>query len=171
MKVEIGPYQDWDEEKQAYVPEVRVKNIHIDKWDTWNMDRTLAMIIHPMLVQLKATKHGSSMVNDEDVPEQIRSTSAKLKKNEWDTDEFVHDRWDWVIDEMIWAFAEHCKDDGEKEFFTHHEFDENEDSYNEFQKELKIGHIDIDTDGLKKYNKRKENGFRLFGVYFHCLWS
>ena len=32
--------------------------IQIDKWDTYSMDHTLAMIIYPMLLQLKATKHG-----------------------------------------------------------------------------------------------------------------
>ena len=32
------------------------------------MDRTLAHIIIPMLKQLKETKHGSAMVDDEDLP-------------------------------------------------------------------------------------------------------
>lgn len=56
MKVEIGPYK-----------EDRVVNIHIDKWDTWNMDHTLALIIVPMLKQLRDTNHGyPSHLTDEE---------------------------------------------------------------------------------------------------------
>jgi dCMP deaminase len=47
MKVYLGPYK-----------ENRKEQIHIHDYDTWNMDDTLAMIIVPMLKQLKATKHG-----------------------------------------------------------------------------------------------------------------
>ena len=42
--------------------------VRIDKYDTWNMDNTLAHIILPMLKQLKETKHGSPLVDDEDLP-------------------------------------------------------------------------------------------------------
>ena len=61
MKVYIGRYPK-DPNKEQKV------NVQIDKWDTWNMDATLAHIIVPMLKQLKATKHGAPYVADEDVP-------------------------------------------------------------------------------------------------------
>ena len=51
------------------------------------MDHTLAMIIVPMLKQLKETKHGAPFVDDEDVPEELKSTSAPAKENDWDTDD------------------------------------------------------------------------------------
>ena len=54
----------------------RTVKIRIDKYDTWNMDETLGFIIVPMLKQLKATKHGTPWTDDEDVPEELRSTSA-----------------------------------------------------------------------------------------------
>ena len=54
---------EWIHSKQQ-----RKIKIHIDDYDTWSMDHTLALIILPMLKQLKATKHGSCFVNDEDVP-------------------------------------------------------------------------------------------------------
>jgi len=81
--------------------------IKIDKYDTWSMDHTLAMIVLPMLKQLQATKHGAPGVDDEDVPEglNLRSTEAPPKENEWDTDENWHKRWDWVMDEMIFALT------------------------------------------------------------------
>jgi len=70
------------------------------------MDRTLALIVHPMLKQLNKSKHGAPFTDDEDVPENLRSTNAKPKKNEWDTDSNHFKRWDWIMKEMIWVFGE-----------------------------------------------------------------
>lgn len=89
------------------------KYVHIDYWDTWSMDITLAPIIHPMLIQLKKTQHGAPYTDDDDVPEELRSTSARPKENEWDTDEFHFERWDWILDEMIFAFDQKIKDEWE----------------------------------------------------------
>ena len=47
-------------------------NVHIDRWDTWSMDHTLAHIVLPMLVQLKRTKHGAPNVDNADVPKELR---------------------------------------------------------------------------------------------------
>ena len=94
----------------------RVEYVKIDRWDTWSMDHTLGMIALPMLRQLKEMKHGGPHVDDEDVPEHLRSTSAKPKENDWDTDELWFDRWDWVMDEMIFAF-EHTLDDSWEEAY------------------------------------------------------
>lgn len=107
MKLSINNYtKNGDERKNKII---------IDKWDTWNMDHTLALIIHPMLIQLKETKHGSPFVDDDDVPEHLQSTSAPPKKNEWDIDAFHHDRWNWIIDELIWTFGSILNDDIETE--------------------------------------------------------
>jgi len=78
MKISIGKYSKKDDKQK--------KSIRIDPWDTWNMAHTLADIIHPMLKQLHKTNHGAPYTDDEDVPEHLRSTNAKPKKNEWDTD-------------------------------------------------------------------------------------
>jgi hypothetical protein len=98
MKINIGRYFQNGKKRKV--------NIKIDPYDTWSMDDTLALIIHPMLVQLKATKHGASNVADEDVPENLRTSSAPPTGNDWDVDVFYFDRWDWVLDEMIWAFKQ-----------------------------------------------------------------
>ena len=84
----------------------RTEKVRIDDYDTWSMDHTLAPIILPMLKQLKETKHGSPWTDDEDVPEELRSTSAPPKKDEYDTDDNHFLRWDWVMGEMIWAFEQ-----------------------------------------------------------------
>jgi hypothetical protein len=161
--------------------------IHIDKYDTWSMDHTLAHIILPMLKQLRDTKHGSPLVDAEDVPEELRmtgyddgSSQFRLKfeddehyeKESW---EITHRRWEWVLNEMIFAF-EHLIDDSWEEAY-------------------RSGHIDMkfvpcednpklstmvdgpnhtykcDYDGMKKVYDRMDNGFRLFGKYYRGLWD
>ena len=105
MKVFIGDYPDGDEERKV--------EIEVHPYDSWDAGRTIAMIAVPILKQLQATKHGSPYTDDEDVPENLRSTSAKPKENEWDIDEFHHDRWEYILSEMIWALEQlvHNKED------------------------------------------------------------
>ena len=74
MKVRIGPYR-----------KNRAQRVEIEPFDTWNMDTTLAMIIHPMLVQLRETTHGYP---------------SNLTEQEWNE----------ILDEMIWAFGHKAKE-------------------------------------------------------------
>lgn len=96
MKVSIGDIPSDDAETQ----EVEVE---ISKDDTYNLDYTLALIIHPALIALKKDKRGAPYVDDEDVPENIRKSSAP-KVEEWEADIYFFDRWNYVLDEMINAF-------------------------------------------------------------------
>jgi hypothetical protein len=105
--------------------------IRIDDYDIWSMDETLALIILPMLKKLKEHNYGSSTVDNEDVSEDLRI----------DGDDLHPKRWDYVLDEMIWAFEQKLKND--------YLYDE---SYKERQ-------------------KRMNNGFRLFGKYYEALWN
>ena len=85
-------------------------SIQIHDYDVEAMDYTLALIIAPMLRKFKAARDCSPFVEDEDVPEAIRTTAAKVSKKEYEEDEFLHDRWDWVLDEMIAAFEAIAED-------------------------------------------------------------
>jgi hypothetical protein len=161
----------------------KIEYVKIDKWDTWSMDHTLAIIVLPMLKQLKATKHGSPLVDDEDVPEHLRSTAAPAKENDWDTDDNLHLRWDWVMNEMIFAFE--CKvDDSWEEAFCEGEIDwitvpvdvngnevpKGEHRY--YQTKDGPDHTyKCDYEGMKKVEERMQNGFRLFGKYYQGLWD
>lgn len=153
MYVNIGPYLDEGERKVQ---------VHIHKYDTWSMDHTLALIIAPMLKQLQATKHGAPFVDDEDVSEEVRSTNATPKENEWDLDEHHFARWDWVLDEMIWAFEQKCRDDWMEDYYKY------EDDSNE---PLGLKLVWSDDEGRKAHQERMNNGFRLFGKYFENLWD
>jgi hypothetical protein len=170
----------------------RIQYIKIDKYDTWSMDSTLAPIILPMLKQLKATKHGSGMVELEDVPEHLRYTNHETYEdqktfefyNENDEDNpqhcnGVHERWDWVLDEMIFAF-EHLVDDawedkyrsGEMDHYSEPcEWDENGKPTLYTMKEGPEHTYKCDYEGLQKEWDRVNNGLRLFGKYFRNLWD
>jgi hypothetical protein len=147
----------------------RYEYVKIDRWDTWSMDHTLATIILPMLKQLHETKHGAPNVDDDDVPMSLKSTSAPPKENEWDTDDNHFRRWDYVLDEMIWAFEQKVRDDDESEFFDHSKCGDIKDFAKDPNKHLSKSKVD--WNGLKLHQERKQNGFRLFGKYYQNLWD
>ena len=126
--------------------------IRIDRYDTWSMDDTLAPIILPMLKQLKETKHGAPAVEFKDVPEELMPPDAESTKKLYthgETDDNYFKRWDYVLDEMIWAFEQKCRDDWMEDFY-----------YNKW-----------DQEGVKAHQERMSNGFRLFGKYYEALWD
>ena len=88
--------------------------VRIDRWDTWSLDWTLSKIIAPALRQLKETQNGAGYVEDVDVPDELRSTSApRPKSGEVDDNHFK--RWEWVMSEMIWAMENIDQHDDDRE--------------------------------------------------------
>ena len=161
----------------------KIDYVKIDYWDTWSMDHTLARIVLPMLKQLNEKKHGGPQVDDEDVPDHLRSTAAPAKENEWDTDENWFKRWEWVMAEMIFAFE--CKiDDSWEDAFRSGEIDwisvPVDVNGNEVPKgehryyQMKDGPnhtYKCDYEAMRVVEARIQNGFRLFGKYYQALWD
>ena len=149
--------------------------VRIDRYDTWSMDNTLAYIILPMLEQMKATKHGAPHVDDEDVPEHLRSTAARELTEEeksWHSpDEHHFARWDWVLDEMIFAFSCSLDDSWEEQFHS----GESDYAFKKLENGMSVliltGTRTYDFEGRKKFQARITNGFRLFGKYYQGLWD
>jgi hypothetical protein len=135
----------------------RIQYVKIDHYDTWGMDSTLAVIILPMLKDIRASKCGAPCTDDKDVPKHLRSTSAPPKENPWDTDALWFDRWNWILDEMIFAFESIVHDNWEDPFFT------GMDGPKEGRK--------WDKKGYMKVEKRIQNGLTLFGKYYRSLWT
>jgi hypothetical protein len=157
--------------------------VKLDRWDTWNMDATLAIIILPMLKQLKATQHGAGFVDDADVPEGIGlwSDEADPKENEFDTDSNHFKRWEWVLDEMIWAFEQKQPDyDWEDQYhsgkidMTWKPIGELDAEGDAKMYEMEKGPLDthqFDTEGHKQHQARITNALKLFGKYYQNLWD
>jgi hypothetical protein len=148
MKVNIGTYpthrfyHNWLYSWFGYSPQQSIK-VKIDKWDTWSMDHTLAHVIHPMLVQLKATNHGYP--------------SGLTEK-----------KWDGIMDEMIWAFEQKLRDNWEGDYYEYRELGMEEDKAdNQFGLKL----VWEDEEGRAAHQKRMTAGFKLFGKYYENLWD
>lgn len=156
----------WKDRQQR---KIRVK---LHKHDTWGMDDTLSHVIYPMLLQLKEHKNGSPFTDPEDVPENLRPTEAAGPDNGY-VDNTIHERWDWVIGEMIWAFEQKVKEDGgEDQFWTSHGEHKMEPIEGSTLKTMVTTREPVyDRDALNAHCKRRTNGFRLFGKYFEGLWA
>jgi hypothetical protein len=133
--------------------------VEIKYEDVWNMDITLAQVIHPMLLKYQECNHGAFNVDDEDVPEAIRSTAAGPKEYEFDPDEHWDARHEYVVNEMIWAFA-NILDDKSNDFWV--ERPEEGDCYFDTGK--------YDLEAYLTCEKRIQNGTKLFGKYYQGLW-
>jgi len=157
----------------------KIDYIKINPWDTWSMDHTLGAIALPMLRQLQATKHGSPFVDDADVPDELKSTSAPAKENEWDTDDNHHKRWDWVLAEMIFAFEHKLDDSWEDAFRTGKmshktvacKWDANGKATLYKWEELPDHTYKYDHEAAKLVHGRIQRGFELFGKYYQNLWD
>ena len=167
MKVNIGKYPKNPNKEQKI-------SIQIDPWDTWNMDTTLALIVTPMLKQLKEKKHGAPYVDDEDVPEELRKSSAPPTKNEWDTDDNHFKRWDWVMDEMIFAFDSKSVAWEDTFWKRSPQIDFAETPEDEGKEFIELRWSDLgecDWEARTAHHTRIANGFRLFGKYYEGLWD
>jgi len=149
--------------------------VRIDPWDTWSMDHTVALIILPMLVQLKKDNHGGPMVDMKDVPKELRATKKQTTEasstGHLDNNHFA--RWEWVMDEMIFAFQSKVDEDWEEQFQSG-EMDIVWVPCGNGHSEMTHGPnhtFKVDRVARDKYQKRISNGFRLFGVYFESLWD
>jgi hypothetical protein len=159
MKVHIG---NWPKniEKQRKI------DIQIDKWDTWNMDNTLALIIEPMLRQLKETKHGHPCMGT-NVPDSCDGCSCE-------------NNWDEILDKMIFAFHS-LNTDYEEQYHTGEidivwtpvDVHGNETPDGEYRRMDKgpndMHHFDV--EGWKKHQEQIQEGLELFGKHYLSLWD
>ena len=179
----VGDIQKWGDRPHTWLykflswihsKQERTIKVHIDRWDTWSMDHTLAYIILPMLKQLKATKHGAPYVDPKECPPELKpKKQTKKQKDNCETDSTHFERWDWVLDEMIFAFENKVNDDWEEQFET--------GEWDVQWKKLEDGNYQMvngpnhtreyDWEGRKAYQERITNGFRLFGKYYENLWD
>lgn len=152
--------------------------IRIDKYDTWNMDITLAMIILPMLKQLKDTKHGApiGMPAFEQISNSAQYCFDFYEEGDDDAWKKGHEQWTEIFDEIIWSFEQLQPDvDWEDQFYlVRPELDMSE--YPE-----DVGQISVpvrwkttgkcDYEGMRKHGDRIQNGLKLFGEHFQSFWD
>lgn len=166
MKVYIG---NWPKNPAKE----RKISVRIDKWDTWNMDSTLSLIIEPMLKQLKATKHGHPCGIDE-------SEKVETETGNPCGDCKCGTMWDEILDKMIFAF-ESLNNDYESKYHSG-ECDFIWTPVNAKGEEVPDGEYrrmdhgpnhthKFDIEGYQAHNKKIQEGLELFGKHFRSLWD
>jgi hypothetical protein len=178
MKVKIGPYPKKSDRRKI--------DINIDNYDTWSLDHTLAQIIYPALLQLKATKHGVphnfSTVGGEDWSDQDSFDFYKEDTNEL-FDQRVKE-WDETLDKMIWAFQQLAFDNYEEQYYhgkAEYDFVKSDKQYpNPITGKLEdtFQMVDknpdehwYDSEGHLLHEQRIQEGLELFGKYYRSLWD
>lgn len=113
----------------------RTEYIKVDDYDVWNMNETLISIIRPLLNEYVKQKNGSPTSTNDDVPEHLKNTGDLYN------DTTVHERWDYIVSEMVYSFSEKTIDE----------------YYDDLLSEQDV--------------KRMKNGHILFGKYLTSMWT
>lgn len=156
----------------------RKVKIRIDEYDSWSADHTLALIILPVLKQLKETKHGSSgkieefAMTSEAGSQYCFDFYAEDDDKAW---EAGHKKWDETLDKMIWSFEQILDDNWEDQYWTQkpiidlNDYPEDADSV---CKPLRWKQPGIcDWDGMQKHQMKIAEGLELFGKHYRDLWD
>jgi len=140
MKVKISDYPNEGGDRKV--------KVEISRFDVWSLDNTLAYVIHPALVKFKENLSGTARTDVEDAPQFPDDDDVG---NE--IAGYSRDRWNFILDEMIFAF-ENVNVHWEEQFYVNESV-----SWNE-----------CNQAGVKAFEERMRNGFRLFGKYYQALW-
>ena len=121
----------------------KAHHVDIDDHEIWNLDYTLACIIHPALVRLKESQHGYPELWEDGMCYHEYYT-RQLHFDFIDEDvesKYLWQKWQDILDDMIYAM--------------------------EIIATEKIYDIDLDTYD----NERVDRGLELFGKHFCSLWD
>jgi hypothetical protein len=179
MKVNIGKFPKGPSERKV--------SVNIDHFDSWNLDHTLALIIYPLLLQLKETKNGvpSEFVNDVGGEDYVDQDSFDFyKESHKESFDEACKRWEEVLEKMIWSFEQLIKQDYTDQY--HHgkmdfEWVKTDRTVNnpitgKIEKTFQM--VDknpnehwYDFEGHQLHEARIQEGLDLFGKHFRSLWD
>lgn len=179
MKINIGNFPKKND--------IRKIDIRIDSYDTWNLDSTLALVILPMLLQLKENKHGIpsafiDSVGGEDFSDQLSFDFYLETHNE--SFEIAGKAWDVALDKMIWSFQQIALEDYDEKYHhgTADYFWEETDklfpdpitgvpgkTYKAINKNKDTAWYDY--VGHQLHEERIQEGLNLFGLHYRSLWD
>jgi len=177
MKAKIGKYPRKSERKIS---------VEIERFDTWSLDHTLAIIILPALIQLKHTKHGipSEFCDDHAADYQTQQSFDFMRDDEDKVIVKGEEKWNEVLDKMIWSFQQLALEDYDNKY--HHgkmEIDwikTNKTYPNPVTGVIEPAYEMKDKDpkshwydrvGHELHEQRIQEGLELFGKYYRSLWD
>lgn len=169
MKILIGKYPKANGEQKV--------SIRIDPYDTYSMDCTLALIIVPMLKQLKKTMHGypSEMLPDYGLmPDGYwdEPKGGPLHKQARANEKAAVKCWNGILDKMIWSFTQ-VNDDWERKFWSGR-FDTKFEKQKDGTRLMVHGPkhtAKYDRNGAEAHGARIQEGIDLFAKHYFSLWD
>ena len=165
-------------------PKERKMEVSIERWDTYSMDHTAALVILPLLLQLRQSKHG--------VPNEfIRHIGGDLDNNycfdfvnddEKDVFDQLCGKWEETLDKMIWSFQQVVDDSYDSKYhhgrmklgwkpieITHPTTGTVSNAYEMVDENP--GEHWYDHVGHELHEDRIQEGLELFGKYYRNLWD
>lgn len=124
--------------------------VKMDNWDTWGADSMLSHIILPTLKTLKEKKQGTPFVYNCDLPDELKSSRDGNLVDPGQDGNWNEDGWNYLMDEMIWAFERIQNDDMD---------------------EMSIVDGTYDKDLYLQLSKRCDFGTTMFGKYIRSMWD
>jgi len=129
-------------------------NIIIDRWDAWNLDDTLAKIIHPALIKFRESIHGHPQLWEDGMvtphyytqPDQLHFDFIDEAVEE----KYLEEKWNKILDKMIRAFSL---------VISKWDWDEEDLSWDELRKQESA------------YYKEIAEGLELFAKHYNSLWD
>lgn len=156
----------------------KVIKIDITYSDCFNLDGTLGRVIVAALEAFKLQEYAGFTVEEQDLPEHLRYEEPVMINGSYTerglmgTDPLRQERFEWVINEMIFAFKSCYSGEGEDFWIDDPNYDPNADFLidNEEGSLTINSQLDIDQEKQAAYNKRIQNGLNMFSKYYKALW-
>ena len=144
MFVRIGRYAT-DKDPEDFERKIKVE---VHSFDIWNADHTLALIIHPILIKLKETKHGYPP--DFCEPKDFRPNPypETCVGGGWDA-------YEKILDKMIWSFQEIIDDNYLMKYYDERPGPEDKTW----------------THKVMEHDKKIQEGLDLFSKFFRSFWT
>lgn len=165
IKIRKPPKQGWSK-----------VDIEIENHDIWSADHTLALIILPLLLELKENHNGIpgnfEYVGGEDWQDQ-QCFDFYTETHNWAFEQSCKN-WVNTLDKMIWSFQQIAYSDYESQY--HHNSSDitlktsKDDNGNEITV-LDGGKHWFDVEGAQLHEERIQEGLDLFAKYYKSLWT
>lgn len=148
------------------------KKIKIDVHDNdlRQLDIVLAPLLQKCLIELKKNKNGTPYVDYSDIPEHLR-TPEDLSESATHDGAWSEKAWDWILDEMIWAFGQIITDWEEKYCYGNFERQLAPHGKNFTFERGEGDNFYTDLDGKANHSNRMIKALTLFGKYYVSLWA
>lgn len=137
--------------------------IKIDRYDLWDLEHTLALIILPALMEFRNSKrYGIPMATDlAFIPISDDAEDAQMAA------------WNEILDKMIWSFQQIVNEETiEDDFWIQKPDFEGCNTGSEFIERINRGSGGkYDFEARKKYDEKVQEGLDLFSKHFRNLWD